>query len=89
MALKDLVFDSLNDGHYVAPISLDINGAFDAAWWSSILTTLKTLKCPRSLYKLCVSYFNERSAILSLNSSMEQRKISKGCRRESALGPGA
>jgi hypothetical protein len=88
MALKYFVQDSLNDGQYVALISLDVKGAFDAVWWHSILITLKTLKCPRNLYNLCVSYFNNRSAILLLNSSMEQRKISKGCPQGSASGPG-
>jgi hypothetical protein len=78
MALKDFVQDSLNDGQYVALISLDVKGAFDAAWWPSILNSLKTLKCPRNLYNLCESYFNDRSATLVLNSSTEQRKISKG-----------
>jgi hypothetical protein len=29
---------------YVALISLDVKGAFDAAWWTSILTSLKILK---------------------------------------------
>ena len=43
---------------------------------------------PRNLYNLCVSYFNERSATLILNSSVEQRKISKGCPQGTASGPG-
>jgi hypothetical protein len=88
MALKAFVQDSLNDGQYVALISFDIKGAFDAAWWPSILTSLKTLKCPRNLYNFCVSYFNERSASLLLNSSIDQRKISKVCPQGSASGPG-
>ena len=41
-----------------------------------------------ALYNLCVSYFNERCALLLLNSSIEQRKISKGCPQGSASGPG-
>ena len=44
-------------------------------------------KRPRYLYNLCVSYFNGKRAILSLNSSIEQRKISKGCPQGSASGP--
>jgi len=32
MAMKDFVQDSLNDGQYVALISLNVKGAFDAAW---------------------------------------------------------
>jgi hypothetical protein len=88
MALKDFVQDSLNDGQYVALISLDVKGAFDAFWWPSILNSLKTLKCSRNLYNLCMSYFSERSTILLLKSSIEQRKISKGCPQGSASGPG-
>jgi hypothetical protein len=68
VALKDFVQDSINDGQYVAAISLDVHGAFDAAWWPSILASLRNLKCPRNLYKLCVSYFNERTAFLTLNN---------------------
>jgi hypothetical protein len=88
MALKDYVQDSLNEGQYVALISLDVKGAFDAAWWPSILTTLKTLTCPRNLYNLCANYFNERSATLTINNSMERRRISKGCPQGSASSPG-
>jgi retron-type reverse transcriptase len=79
MALKDFVQGSINDGQYLAVISLDIKGVFDAAWWPSILASLRNLRCPRNLYKLCVSYFNERIAFLTLNNGMVQRKISKGC----------
>jgi len=73
MALKDFVQDSLNDGQYVALISFDVKGAFNTAWWPSILISLKTLKCPRNLYNLCVSYFNESCTILLLNNSIQQR----------------
>jgi hypothetical protein len=73
MALKDCVQYSLNDGQHIALISLDVKGAFDAAWWPSILNSLKTLKCPRNLYNLCESYFNERTATLVLNSSIQQK----------------
>jgi hypothetical protein len=87
-ALQNFVQDSLNDRQYVALISLDVKGAFNAAWWPSILNSVKTLKCPRNLYHLCESYFNDRSATLVLNSSTEQRKISKGCPQGSSSRPG-
>jgi hypothetical protein len=88
MALKVFVQDSLNDGQYVALTSLDVKGAFDAAWWPSILNSPKTLKCPRNLYNLCDSYFNKRSTNLVLNSSIEQRKISTSFMQGSSSGPG-
>jgi hypothetical protein len=45
MAQRDFVHDSLN-GQYVALISFDVKGAFDAAWWPSIVTSLDT-KMPK------------------------------------------
>jgi len=71
MALKEYVQESLKEELYVALVSLDIKGAFDAAWWPGILFSLKTLKCPRNLYKLSDSYFNGRKAVLVVNSRKE------------------
>jgi hypothetical protein len=88
MDLKEFVQESLKEGSYVALISLDVQGAFDAAWCPGIINSLKNLQCPRNLYNLCVSYFNERKAVLTLNSQQEQTAISKGCPQGSASGPG-
>jgi hypothetical protein len=88
MDLKELVQESLKEGSYIALISLDFQGPFDAAWWPGIINSLKDLQCPRNLYNLCVSYFNERKAVLTLNSRQQQRAISKGCPQGSASGPG-
>ena len=52
MALKEFVQESINDGQYVAVISLDVKEAFDAAWWPGILVSLRNLRCPGNLYKL-------------------------------------
>jgi hypothetical protein len=40
MAVKDFRDEALTKGHIVALISLDVKGAFDAAWWPSILKAL-------------------------------------------------
>ena len=44
MALKDYVQSSIDDGQYVAVISLDVRGAFDAAWWPGIWASLRQLR---------------------------------------------
>ena len=49
MDLKDFVQESIHEGQYVAVISLDVRGAFDAAWWPGILASLRNLRCPRNL----------------------------------------
>jgi len=85
MALKDYVQDSVNGGHYVAVISLSVKGAFDAAWWPGILASLRNLKCPGNLYRLSRSSFSERAAFLTMNNSIVQKKISKGCHRAQHL----
>jgi len=88
IALKDYVQDSINGGQYVAVISLYVKGAFDAAWWPGILASLRNLRCPGNLYRLCGSYFNERTAFLTMDNCIVQRKISKGCPQGSASGLG-
>jgi hypothetical protein len=49
-------------------VSLDVKGAFDTAWWPSILKHLRELKCPKNLYNLSASYFSNRKAKLSINN---------------------
>jgi hypothetical protein len=52
MVLKDYVQSSIDNGKYVAAKSLDVKGAFEAAWWPGILASLRQLGCPRNLYNL-------------------------------------
>ena len=78
MALKDYVQSSIDDGQNVAVISLDVKGAFDAAWWPGILAFLRQLRCPGNLYNLCGSYFKDMTAFLTMNNGMVQRNVSNG-----------
>jgi hypothetical protein len=64
-------------GHIAILVSLDVKGAFDAAWWPSILKTLIEFNCPKNLYNLAKSYFSERAATLSTNSVQMERDVSK------------
>ena len=88
MLLKQHVQESITNKQCVVLISLDVKGAFDAAWWPSILKTLKDLKCPANLYNLSKSYLSERIATLSANNIAIQRSTSKGCPQGSCIGPG-
>jgi len=69
-------------------ISLDVKGAFDAAWWPSILCNLRDLRCPRNLYSLTRSYFSDRVAILHATTYTVERKVLMGCPQGSCCGPG-
>jgi hypothetical protein len=50
MEVKDIVMEGLAVGEVIMLVSLDVKGAFDAAWWPSILNGLRACGCPRNLY---------------------------------------
>lgn len=52
MDLREYVQRSMEEGQYIALISLEVKEAFSAAWWPGILYTLRTLNCPTNLYNL-------------------------------------
>jgi len=52
------------------------------------LASLRQLRSPGNLYKLCGSYIKDRTAFLTMNNGMPQRNISKGCLQGSASRPG-
>jgi hypothetical protein len=68
IVVKDFVEEGLKAGEVLVLVSLDVKGAFDAAWWPSILKNLKACGCPKNLYNITRSYFSQRTAILSTNS---------------------
>ena len=41
MAVKEIIEENLKQKNCAAIVSLDVRGAFDAAWWPSILHNLK------------------------------------------------
>ena len=57
--------------------SLDAKGAFNAAWWPSILRSLKDAECPRNLYYLSQGYLNQRTAAVNNNNISIERRVTK------------
>jgi hypothetical protein len=88
MAVKGFVEEGLAIGEIIVLISLDVKGAFDAAWWPSILNGLKAFKCPKNLYNLSKSYFSQRSAVLSSNNASIQRTVTKRGHKDPVAGQG-
>jgi len=88
MAVKRFIEEGLSAGEIIVLISLDVKGAFDAAWWPSILNGLKDYNCPKNLYKLSKIYFSQRTAVFLLNNVSMQRTITKGTPQGSYCGPG-
>jgi hypothetical protein len=78
----------MRQGHIAILVSLDVQGAFDAAWWPSILKTLKEFNCPKNPYNLAKSYLSERTAICTTNSMQMEREVTTGCPQGYCCGPG-
>ena len=87
-ALKEYVEDELDTGQIIVLVSLDVKGAFDAAWWPSILNALKEFKCPRNLYNVTKSYFSQRIVTMATRNGSLEREATKGCPQGSCCGPG-
>ena len=87
MAVKQFIEPELEKGKIVIMASLDVKGAFNAAWWPAILKGLRDAKCPRNLYQLTQDYVRERRAVISFNSSTTEN-ITKVSPQGSCCGPG-
>ena len=87
MAIKDFA-QGLAAGEVIALVSLDVQGAFDAAWWPEILNELRECKCPKNLYELTKSYFSQRIASWSTNSLRMDKERSRGFPQGPCSGPG-
>jgi len=70
------------------PCFLEVSSAFDAAWWPSVLTTLKDFNSPTNIYKLTKSYLSQSTAVMSTNTVKVEREVSNVCPQESCFGNG-
>ena len=68
MAAKDFIDEAITKRQIVALVSLDVKGAFDAAWCPSVIKALKDFYCPRNLYNLTKNNFTDRSAFITTNN---------------------
>ena len=79
MTVKQFLGPELERRRVVIMTSLDVKGAFDAAWWPAILRGLREAECPRNLYQLTRDYFKDRRAAMLINSRKIEKSITKGC----------
>jgi hypothetical protein len=88
LAAKGFAWENLRQKNCVTLVSLDVKGAFDAAWWPSILSNLRDFRCPENLYDLSLNYFSDRIATLHANTHTMTRTVTKGCPQGSCCAPG-
>lgn len=68
-------------------VSLDIEGAFDSAWWPAIKCHLLEKQCPNNLRRLVDSYLRERRVAVRYAGEEAVRETTKGCVQGSIGGP--
>lgn len=88
MAVKDFTEVAFSSGEIVTLVSLDVEGAFNSAWWPNVLKSLNESGCPRNLYKLTRSYLSQRQATLQTNNIRLDKEVTRGCPQGSCCGPG-
>jgi len=57
MAVKNFVLEGLTVRNVIVLVSLDVKGAFDAAWWAAILNGLRAYECPKKFVQLSQKLF--------------------------------
>ena len=77
----------LQEKMIVTLVSLDIEGAFDSAWWPAIRMRLVEEKCPEGLRRLINSYLEDRRVRVRYAGREHCKGTSKGCVQGSIGGP--
>ena len=65
----------------------DISGAFDNAWWPLVFKSLRERGCPRNVFDVLKSYFDNRRVGLEIGSIKVTKRATRGCPQGSVLGP--
>lgn len=74
-------------GQRVCMLSLDIESAFDRAWWPFILARLKKINVDQYTWLVLRDYMTNRSVELRLEEKKLVLSQEKGCVQGSVLGP--
>jgi hypothetical protein len=88
MALKDFVQEGFRSGEVAVLVSLDAEGAFNSAWWPSIIKSLKDSGCLRNLINLTRSYFTNHLVSLQTKNVRIEAVSTRACPQGSCSGPG-
>ncbi|CAK1595525.1 unnamed protein product [Parnassius mnemosyne] len=77
----------LHNKKIIVIISLDIEGAFDSAWWPAIRCRLAEEKCPSNIRTLIDSYLRDRKVRIRYAGVEQTQETTKGCVQGSIGGP--
>ncbi|XP_063394129.1 uncharacterized protein LOC134679182 [Cydia fagiglandana] len=85
--LMQRINKKLGEKRIITLISLDIEGAFDSAWWPAIRVRLAEENCPVGLRQMMDSYLKDRSVTVRYAGEQHGLETSKGCVQGSIAGP--
>ncbi|GBP79526.1 Retrovirus-related Pol polyprotein from type-1 retrotransposable element R1 [Eumeta japonica] len=89
-ALYDLmtcIYKELNIKKIILMVSLDIEGAFDNAWWPVLETPLRAQNCPVNLHGMVRGYPQNREVAVRYAGGECRKRTSKGCIQGFIAGP--
>ncbi|CAH2218226.1 jg13488 [Pararge aegeria aegeria] len=86
-ALMQHINSKLKQKKIVTLISLDIEGAFDSAWWPAIKLRLAEERCPINVRRVFDSYLRDRRVRVRYAGEEHVRSTTKGCVQGSIGGP--
>lgn len=89
-ALYDLIQhfrDNMRRKLITVVVSLDIEGAFDNAWWPAVKCRLVEKGCPHNLRSLINSYLTDRAVTVGYAGREYSKPTTKGCIQGSIGGP--
>lgn len=85
--LIQYIKEKLKQRKLITVISLDIEGAFDSAWWPLIRLRLAEMKVPLNLRRTIDSYLSNRCVSVRYAGAEYKTKTTKGCIQGSIGGP--
>jgi hypothetical protein len=81
IAVNTFVQEGFIRGEITVTVSLDVEGAFNSAWWPSVIKNLQESGCPRNLFNLTKNCFSQRKATLTTNNITIERAVSRRSHR--------
>ena len=83
--LREIVSES--DFKYLLALLFNVQGAFDHVLHAMILHGLKSKGCPKNIYRVMQSYFQNRLVKIAWSDQEVSNRATKGCPQGFVMGP--
>lgn len=83
----EIIKNGLSKKQIVVSASLDIEGAFDNAWWPAILDELRRKNLDKSSWNVLRNYLSDKTVEITYAGATIVKETNKGCIQSSICGP--